>query len=141
MHQFLHWVYSNDGTVIDAQDNITLDSPQNLEALTALKDITAYAEEGPTSYEQNEVRAIFLDGKLGMIQASVGRQEPAEGRQVQVGRGAAAARTARQGPGHAADHRLTRRVQGHRRRGQGHRLRQVPHLAREPAESMRRRKA
>jgi ABC-type glycerol-3-phosphate transport system substrate-binding protein len=40
--------------------------------LTALKDITAYAEEGPTSYEQNEVRAIFLDGKLGMIQASVG---------------------------------------------------------------------
>ena len=72
MHQFLHWVYSNDGTVIDAQDNITLDSPQNLEALTALKDITAYAEEGPTSYEQNEVRAIFLDGKLGMIQASVG---------------------------------------------------------------------
>ena len=72
MHQFLHWVYTNDGTVIDAHGNITLDSPQNLEALTALKDITAYAEEGPTSYEQNEVRAIFLDGKLGMIQASVG---------------------------------------------------------------------
>jgi len=72
MHQFLHWVYSNDGTVIDGQNNITFDSPQNLEALTALRDITAYAEEGPTSYEQNEVRAIFLDGKLGMIQASVG---------------------------------------------------------------------
>jgi multiple sugar transport system substrate-binding protein len=72
MHQFLHWVYSNDGTVIDADGNITLDSKQNLEALTALKDITPYAEEGPTSYEQNEVRAIFLDGKLGMIQASVG---------------------------------------------------------------------
>jgi multiple sugar transport system substrate-binding protein len=72
MHQFLHWVYSNDGTVIDESNNITLDSPQNLESLTALRDITAFAEEGPTSYEQNEVRAIFLDGKLGMIQASVG---------------------------------------------------------------------
>jgi multiple sugar transport system substrate-binding protein len=72
MHQFLHWVYSNNGSVIDADNNITLDSPENLEALTALKEITAYAEEGPTSYEQNEVRAIFLDGKLGMIQASVG---------------------------------------------------------------------
>ncbi|MGL4311917.1 MAG: ABC transporter substrate-binding protein [Paracoccaceae bacterium] len=72
MHQFLHWVYTNDGSVIDADNNITLDSPQNLEALTALRDITAYAEEGPTSYEQNEVRAIFLDGKLGMIHASVG---------------------------------------------------------------------
>jgi multiple sugar transport system substrate-binding protein len=72
MHQFLHWVYTNDGTVIDADGNITLNSPQNLEALTALRDIVPYAEEGPTAYEQNEVRAIFLDGKLGMIQASVG---------------------------------------------------------------------
>jgi multiple sugar transport system substrate-binding protein len=72
MHQFLHWVYTNNGSVIDANNKITLDSPENLAALTALKEITAYAEEGPTSYEQNEVRAIFLDGKLGMIQASVG---------------------------------------------------------------------
>jgi multiple sugar transport system substrate-binding protein len=72
MHQFLHWVYTNDGLVIDADGNITLDSPQNLAALTALKDIVPYAEEGPTAYEQNEVRAIFLDGKLGMIQAGVG---------------------------------------------------------------------
>ncbi len=72
MHQLLHWIYTNSGSVIDANNKITLDSPENLAALTALKDITAYAEEGPTSYEQNEVRAIFLDGKLGMIQASVG---------------------------------------------------------------------
>lgn len=72
VHQFLHWVYTNDGLVIDADNNIVLDSPQNLAALTALKDITAYAEEGPTAYEQNEVRAIFLDGGLGMIQAAVG---------------------------------------------------------------------
>lgn len=72
MHQFLHWVYSNNGSVIDKDGKITLDSKENLEALTALKDIVPYAEEGPTSYEQNEVRAIFLDGKLGMIQGSVG---------------------------------------------------------------------
>ncbi|AWI60776.1 ABC transporter substrate-binding protein [Sinorhizobium fredii] len=72
MHQFLHWVYTNNGSVIDAGGNITFDSKENLEALTALKDIVPYAEEGPTSYEQNEVRAIFLDGKLGMIHASVG---------------------------------------------------------------------
>lgn len=75
MHQFLHWVYTNDGSVIDAEGNITLDSPQNLAALTALRDIVPYAEEGPTSYEQNEVRAIFLDGKLGMIQAAVGAKK------------------------------------------------------------------
>jgi len=72
MHQFLHWVYTNNGQVIDADGNIVLDSKENLEALTALRDITAYAEEGPTAYEQNEVRAIFLDGKLGMIHAASG---------------------------------------------------------------------
>jgi multiple sugar transport system substrate-binding protein len=70
MHQFLHWVYTNNGQVIDAEGNITLDSPQNLAALTALKDITPYSEEGPTAYEQNEVRAIWLDGGVAMIHAS-----------------------------------------------------------------------
>ncbi len=72
MHQFLHWVYTNNGTVIDDAGNITLDSPQNLAALQAYKDITPYSVEGATAYEQNEIRAIFLDGKAGMIQASVG---------------------------------------------------------------------
>lgn len=72
MHQFLHWVYTNNGSVIDAEGNITLDSPENLAALQAYKDITPYSVEGATAYEQNEIRAIFLDGKVGMIQASVG---------------------------------------------------------------------
>lgn len=72
MHQFLHWVYTNNGQVIDAEGNIKLDSPEVLAALQAYKDITPYAEEGPTAYEQNEVRAIFLDGKVAMLQAGVG---------------------------------------------------------------------
>ncbi len=51
MHQFLHWVYTNDGLVIDADGNIVLNSPQVLEALTALKDISAYSKKArpPTS--------------------------------------------------------------------------------------------
>ncbi|QLF71460.1 extracellular solute-binding protein (plasmid) [Peteryoungia desertarenae] len=72
MHQFMHWVYTNDGKVIDADGNIVIDSPQVLAALQAYKDITPYSVEGATAYEQNEIRAIFLDGKVGMIQASVG---------------------------------------------------------------------
>ncbi len=72
MHQFMHWVYTNNGAVTDADGKITLDSPQILAALKAYKDISAYAEEGPTAYEQNEVRAIFLDGKVAMIQAGSG---------------------------------------------------------------------
>ncbi|HEV7346432.1 MAG TPA: extracellular solute-binding protein [Devosia sp.] len=68
MHQFLHWVYSNNGLVIDENDNIVLNSPQVLEALTALRDITPFSEEGPTAYEQNEVRAIWLDGGVAMME-------------------------------------------------------------------------
>ncbi|KWT82375.1 ABC transporter substrate-binding protein [Agrobacterium tumefaciens str. B6] len=71
MHQFMHWVYTNNGKVIDG-DKITVDSPQVLAALKAYKDITPYSVEGPTAYEQNEIRAIFLDGKVGMIQAGSG---------------------------------------------------------------------
>ncbi|MFN4207608.1 MAG: ABC transporter substrate-binding protein [Agrobacterium albertimagni] len=71
MHQFMHWVYTNNGKVIDG-DNIVIDSPEVLAALQAYKDITPYSVEGATAYEQNEIRAIFLDGKVGMIQAGSG---------------------------------------------------------------------
>ncbi|RVL59509.1 ABC transporter substrate-binding protein [Sinorhizobium meliloti] len=71
MHQFMHWVYTNNGKVIDG-DNIVIDSPEVLAALQAYKDITAFSVEGATAYEQNEIRAIFLDGKVGMIQSGSG---------------------------------------------------------------------
>lgn len=78
MHQFLHWVYTNDGLIIDADGNIVINSPQVLAALTALKDIVPYGEEGPTAYEQNEVRAIWLDGGVAMIEGGVGAALRAE---------------------------------------------------------------
>lgn len=71
MHQFMHWVYTNNGKVIDG-DNIVIDSPEVLAALQAYKDITPFSAEGATAYEQNEIRAIFLDGKVGMIQSGSG---------------------------------------------------------------------
>ncbi|MDW9355959.1 extracellular solute-binding protein [Sinorhizobium meliloti] len=71
MHQFVHWVYTNNGKVIDG-DNIVIDSPEVLAALQAYKDITPFSVEGATAYEQNEIRAIFLDGKVGMIQSGSG---------------------------------------------------------------------
>lgn len=71
MHQFMHWVYTNNGKVIDG-DKIVIDSPEVLAALQAYKDITPYSVEGATAYEQNEMRAIFLDGKVGMLQSGSG---------------------------------------------------------------------
>jgi multiple sugar transport system substrate-binding protein len=71
MHWFLHWVYTNNGQVIDADGNIVLNSPENLEALEAFHAMVPYSEEGPTAYEQNETRAIWLDGGIAMMQCSV----------------------------------------------------------------------
>ncbi len=78
MHQFMHWVYTNNGKVIDDEGNIVMDSPEVLAALQAYKDITPYSVEGATAYEQNEMRAIWLDGKVGMIQNSSGAAVRAE---------------------------------------------------------------
>lgn len=85
MHQFLHYVYTNNGQVEDASGKIVLDSPQNLEALKTIKALVPYSEEGPTAYEQNEVRAIFLDGKVGMIQNSTGAIKRLEGTKIHWG--------------------------------------------------------
>ncbi len=68
MHQFLHYVYTNDGQVLDANDTIVLDSPQNLEALEFYKKLVDVAEEGPTAYEQDEMIHIFNDGQIAMIE-------------------------------------------------------------------------
>ena len=59
MHQFLHWVYTNNGQIIDADGNIVMDSPQVLAALQAYKDITPYSVEGATAYEQNEILSLI----------------------------------------------------------------------------------
>lgn len=68
MHQFLHWVYTNNGTVIDDEGKITLDSPQNVEALTWYGKMTDVSEEGPTAYEQDELTPLFNDAKVAMIE-------------------------------------------------------------------------
>lgn len=72
VHQFLHWVYTNDGKIVNDKGEVVIDNPQVLAALNAYNDIKSYSQEGPTAYEQNEVRAIFLDGKVGMIQGGSG---------------------------------------------------------------------
>lgn len=72
MHQFMHWVYTNNGKIIDAEGNIVMDSPEVLAALEGYKAMVPWSEEGPTAYEQNEVRAIFLDGKVAMIHGGSG---------------------------------------------------------------------
>jgi len=68
MHQFLHYVYTNNGTVTDATGKITLDSPENLAALTFYKSLVPVSEDGPSAYDQDDMIKIFSDGKVAMIE-------------------------------------------------------------------------
>ena len=68
MHTFLHFVYTNDGQVIDDDGNIVLDSEQNLEALEFYKKLVDISEEGPTAYEMDNMTQLFNDSQVAMIE-------------------------------------------------------------------------
>lgn len=68
MHTFLHFVYTNNGQVLDADGNVVLDSPQNLEALQFVKKLVGVSEEGPTAYEMNDMTQLFNDAQVAMIE-------------------------------------------------------------------------
>lgn len=68
MHYFLHFVYTNDGQVVDADGNIVLDSPQNLEALEFYKKLVDISEEGPTAYEMDQMTQLFNGEQVAMIE-------------------------------------------------------------------------
>ena len=67
MHMFLDFLYSNGGSVINADTGAPmLDSQQTRETLQMYKDILPYAEEGPTAWERDQMKDLFNDAKLGM---------------------------------------------------------------------------
>lgn len=66
MHQYLNWVYTNGGSVIDGGE-ITLNSPNNVEALTWYGKMTEVSQDGPVAYERGQLRALFNDSLIGMF--------------------------------------------------------------------------
>jgi len=67
MHQFLNYLYSNGGQVIDPETNkITLNSPQTVEALEFYGKLATVAQEGPTAFERSQVKDLFNDEKVAM---------------------------------------------------------------------------
>ena len=67
MHQFLNYLYSNGGQVIDPDTNkITLNSPQTIEALEFYGKLASVAQDGPTAYERSQVKDLFNDEKVAM---------------------------------------------------------------------------
>lgn len=67
MHMFLDFLYSNGGTVLNADTGeVTLDSPQTRETLQMYADVLPYGIEGPTAWERDQMKDLFNDAKLGM---------------------------------------------------------------------------
>lgn len=67
MHQFLNYLYSNGGVVIDsASGENRLDSKETRETLEFYGKLVDVAQEGPTAWERDQLRDLFNDGKIAM---------------------------------------------------------------------------
>lgn len=67
MHQFLNYLYSNGGVVIDpATGENKLDSDATRETLAFYEKLVSVAQEGPTAWERSQLKDLYNDGKIGM---------------------------------------------------------------------------
>ena len=67
MHQFLNYLYSNGGQVIDSETNkITLNSPETVETLEFYGKLVSVAQDGPTAFERSQLKDLFNDEKVAM---------------------------------------------------------------------------
>lgn len=67
MHQFMNYLYSNGGVVIDpATGENMLDSQQTRETLEFYGQLAQVAQEGPTAWERDQLKDLFNDGQIAM---------------------------------------------------------------------------
>ena len=66
MHQFLNYLYSNGGEVINEQGEITFNSPNTVEAVEFYGKLAEVAQPGPTAYDRGKLRPLFIEGQIAM---------------------------------------------------------------------------
>ena len=67
MHQFLNYLYSNGGVVIDpATGENKLNSSNTRETLAFYEKLISVAQECPTAWERSQLKDLYNDGKIGM---------------------------------------------------------------------------
>ncbi|NIY71272.1 extracellular solute-binding protein [Marivivens donghaensis] len=66
MHEWLNWLYSNGGEVINADGEIVFDSPEVVETLQLYGDLADYTEEGPLAYDRGKLEPLFAEEAIGM---------------------------------------------------------------------------
>lgn len=67
MHQFLNYLYSNGGQVIDPDtgENM-LDSEATRQTLEFYGKLSKVSQEGPTAWERDQLKDLFNDGQIAM---------------------------------------------------------------------------
>lgn len=67
MHQFLNYVYTNGGEVINADGEIVFDSPNNVQALEFYGKMAEVSQPGPIAYDRAKLRPLFAEERIGMF--------------------------------------------------------------------------
>jgi multiple sugar transport system substrate-binding protein len=67
MHQFMNYVYTNGGEVINADGEIVFNSPNNVEALAFYGKMAEVSQPGPVAYDRAKLRPLFVESKIGMF--------------------------------------------------------------------------
>ncbi|QQA43182.1 extracellular solute-binding protein [Pelagovum pacificum] len=79
MHEWLNFVYSNGGTILQDDGTVTFDSPEVVEALQLYADLAPYVEEGPLAYDRGSLEPLFAEGAIAMYtNGGWGRQSVGE---------------------------------------------------------------
>lgn len=67
MHQFLNYVYSNGGAVINDAGEIVFDSENNVQALEFYGKLAEVSQPGPLAYDRAKLRPLFSEGQVAMF--------------------------------------------------------------------------
>ncbi len=67
MHQFLNYVYTNGGAVIDDAGEIVFNSENNVQALEFYGRMAEVSQPGPVAYDRAKLRPLFVESKIGMF--------------------------------------------------------------------------
>lgn len=66
MHQFMNYVYTNGGEVINSDGDIVFNSPNNVETMEFYGKLASVSQPGPVAYDRGKLVPLFNEAKIGM---------------------------------------------------------------------------
>lgn len=67
MHQFMNYVYTNGGEVINSDGEIVFNSPNNVQALEFYGKLAEVSQPGPVAYDRAKLRPLFVEEQIAMM--------------------------------------------------------------------------